>query len=481
MPREYTAAMTESIDSVLRGHLIREDGQEDLTFALWSPSVGADRLTALVHEVILPQEGDREVHGNVSFHQQYFERVCRLAVAERLGIAFLHSHPYPGWQGMSPDDVIAERRIAGPAGALTSLPLVGLTIGSDGTWSARMWEHTGGRSYGRHWCTVVRVVGSGLSVSYADEILPRPIFGELFRRTVTVWGSEAHGDLARLRVGIVGLGSVGALVAEMLARMGLTRFTLIDFDRVKPHNLDRLVAATLQDIDRLKVEVALDRITAVATARAVDVRAVPFSVVEEDGYRAALDCDVIFCCVDRPRGRHVLNHLAYGHLIPVIDGGIAVRFKTRRFSGVDWQSQTASVGRPCLECLETYDQADVSTEAAGMLDDPSYLRGLPPDHRFKRNENVFPFAANLASLEVMQFIALVTGAAGITDFGVQRFRYLPGIMEQLPARKCKPWCDCTTLVAQGDRHFSLIGEDLAARRARTRSEVSLTQNWPYSP
>src|SRR5256885_11651150 len=44
-------------------------------------------------------------------------------------------------------------------------------------------------------------------------------------------------------------------------------------------------------------------------------------------------------------------------------------------------------------------------------------------HRFKRNENVFPFSANLGSLEVLQLVALVTGAAGVTDFGIQRFRY----------------------------------------------------------
>ncbi|HYT05448.1 MAG TPA: ThiF family adenylyltransferase [Gemmatimonadales bacterium] len=461
--------MAEQIDNELRAHLIREDGQEDLAFALWSPSVGAERLTALLHAVVLPKEGDRQVHGNVSFNQQYFERVCQLALAQGLGIAFLHSHPYPGWQDMSWDDVVAERRIAGPAAALTGLPLVGLTVGSNGAWSARFWVHEDGRSYGRHWCALVRVVGGRLRVTYADEVLPRPAFRDLFRRTVTVWGPEAHADLARLRVGIVGLGSVGALVAETLARMGLTRFALIDFDHVEPHNLDRLVTATERDIGRLKVDVAQERMNAIATAEAVDVRGVPFSVVEEAGYRAALDCDVIFCCVDRPRARHVLNHMAYGHLIPVIDGGIAVRFKDRRFSGVDWQVQTVAAGRPCLECLETYDQADVSTEAAGMLDDLSYLKGLPSDHRFKRNENVFPFSANLASLEVLHLVALVTGAAGVTDFGVQRYRYLPGILEQLPATACKPHCDQDELVGQGDRHFILIGRDLAAERSRTES------------
>jgi hypothetical protein len=153
------------------------------------------------------------------------------------------------------------------------LPVVGLTTGSDGTWSARFWEHEGGRSYGRRWCGVVRLVGSAqLAPSFCDEVVPRPRFQERFRRAVTVWGPETHSSLARLRIGIVGLGSVGALVAESLARMGLTRFVLIDYDRVEDHNLDRLVIATAVDIGRLKVEVARERIEAVATAETVEVR-----------------------------------------------------------------------------------------------------------------------------------------------------------------------------------------------------------------
>ncbi len=128
--------------------------------------------------------------------------------------------------------------------------------------------------------------------------------------------------------------------------------------------------------------------------------------------------------------------------------------------------QTVGPGRPCLECLGTYDQADVSTEAAGGLDDPSYLKGLPQDHRFKRNENVFPFSANLSSLEMLQLVALATGAAGVDDFGVQRYRYNPGVLERLPAQHCKAYCDQSTLTGQGDRYFCLMGRDVAAESSR---------------
>jgi molybdopterin-synthase adenylyltransferase len=469
----FSAAIPEAVDAVLRGHLVRSDGQEDLCFALWTPSDGASRRTALIHTPILPEAGDRDVHGNASFHPQYLERVTARAMKEGQGVAFLHSHPGPGWQGMSRDDVVAERdRLAGAVAGLTDLPLLGLTAGSDGSWSARFWRRTGAKSHARVWCESVRVGGEALRSTFCDEIVPALPFREMFRRTATVWGERNHANLARLRVGIVGLGSVGSIVAETLARMGLHRFVLIDFDHLQAHNLDRILFADESQIGQLKVSLAADRMRAIGTASSVDVRAVPYSLAEEGGYQAALDCDVLFSCVDRPRARHILNHLAYAHLIPVIDGGIEVRFKRGKFSGVDWQLQTVAPGRPCLECLGSYDSNDVSTEEAGMLDDPSYLNGLPKDHRYKRNENVFPFSANLASLEVLQFVALATGIANMPNIGIQRYRYIPGVLESRTDVTCKDSCEMARLVGQGDRLFKLWGRDIGAERARADHSLS---------
>jgi len=467
---EFSVALPETLDRDLKSFLIREDGQEDLAFALWYPSRGRRRMTALLHTILYPEAEDRNVHGNVSFNPQYFQRACQLAMREGTGIALLHSHPGSGWQGMSRDDVEAEQSLAGAVQSLTNLPLVGLTVGTDAIWSARFWSHVKKKKFRRHWCRSVRVAGARLQVSFAEAVAPKPKFQELFKRTLNVWGDDAHHDLARLRIGIVGLGSVGSLVAETLARMGLQNFVLIDFDEVQTHNLDRIVTATRKDIGKLKVVVTGKRMKLAATAEKVFIQQVPFSVVEEEGYKAALDCDVIFSCVDRPRARQVLNHFAYMHLIPVIDGGIQVRFKNGKFSGVDWQLQTVSPSRPCLECLQAFIPADASTEAAGMLDDPSYLKGLPDDHKFKRNENVFPFSENLASLEVLHLVALATNAAGISSFGIQRFRYSPGILDYDETRTCEPHCDIHRFIAQGDRHFSHCGRDVGAEKARERQK-----------
>lgn len=471
---EYSVAMTQQLHNELMGHLIREDREEDLAFALWIPSQGDKRLTALVHTPIFPEEGDRQRHGNVSFNPEYLERVCKLAMEKGCGIAFMHSHPVPGWQHMSDDDVIAEKKLMGSVAALTDLPLLGMTTGSDGTWSARFWVDKDNKSYERKWCNAVRVLGKTLSSNFNDALLPPPEFNEMFKRTVTVWGEENHTNLARLKIGIVGLGSVGGAIAMCLARMGLTRLVFIDHDEIQAHNLDRLDFATKKDLGLLKVLVAKQRALEISTASNLEIETVPFSLVEEEGYNAALNCDVLFSCVDRPRPRSILNHFAYAHLIPVIDGGIDVRFKDGIFSGVDWQLQTVGPGRPCLECLGAFTWDDVSTETEGKLDSPSYMRGLPVSHRFRRNENVYPFSQNLASLETMQFIALTTACGGYDDFGVQRFRYNPGILESDTEKHCCPTCKSKELTATGDSNFNLKGKDISAEEARLRQKQTST-------
>lgn len=467
---EYSVAMTQHLHDKLMLHLVREDQDEDLIFALWSPSQGDKRLTALVHTPIYPEEGDRQRHGNVSFNPKYYERVCKVAMEKGCGIAFMHSHPFPGWQHMSDDDVIAENKLMGSVSALTDLPLLGMTTGSDGTWSARFWTDSDNKAYERQWCNSVRVIGKSLSSSFNDDLLPPPEFNEMFKRTVTVWGEENHTNLARLKVGIVGLGSVGGAVAMCLARMGLTRLVFIDHDEIQEHNLDRLDYATVKDLGLLKVLVAKKRALEVSTASNLDVETVQYSIVEEQGYNSALNCDVLFSCVDRPRPRSIMNHFAYAHLIPVIDGGIDVRFKDKVFAGTDWQLQTVGPERACLECLGAFTWDDVSTETEGKLDSPSYISGLPVNHRFRRNENVYPFSQNLASLETIQFIALTTGCGGYNDFGVQRFRYIPGIMESDTERRCTSECRAIEHMATGDTLFNLKGRDIAAEDARLRQK-----------
>src|SRR5713226_2447785 len=110
---EISVAMTEELDRTLSQHLDKGPTQEDLAFAYWKPSRGLHRYTAVMHDAVLPINGDRILQGNVAFTSQYLERVLS-HIPQGSGVALLHSHLGPGWQDMSTDDEMAEHdRLAG--------------------------------------------------------------------------------------------------------------------------------------------------------------------------------------------------------------------------------------------------------------------------------------------------------------------------------------------------------------------------------
>jgi hypothetical protein len=477
-PASYSAALPSSLHAEAVGHLLRADGQEDLCFGLWYPSQGRTRISALVSKLILPRNGERRVHGNASFLPSFFERAIHEATSVGAGLALLHSHPGGiGWQGMSDDDIRAEQGRAAAARAATTLPFLGLTLAGDGSWSARLWEKTKPRAYERRWCTHVRVVGEQFLGSFNDALIPKPRFREHLKRTVSAWGQAAQAGLARLHIGVIGAGSVGALIAEALARTGIARVTLIDFDSVETLNLDRLLHATEADVGRSKVDVLAAALRRSATAERFTETPIEYSIGEEDGFRAALDCDLLFSCVDRPWARSVMNFIAYAHLIPVVDGGIAVTVTgQKRLRRADWRAHVAAPGRRCLACLEQYHAGVVQAEREGHFDDPSYIEGLPEDHPIRRNENVFAFSMGAGSLQVLQALSMIIAPLGISNPGEQMYHFTTGSLDVEPPRGCASTCPYPQLLAHGDCTGMVVtGIHQRAQEARDRRIAAQSQ------
>jgi hypothetical protein len=300
--------------------------------------------------------------------------------------------------------------------------------------------------------------------------MPKPTLRPELERTVSAWGVAEQAHLARLRVGVVGAGSVGSIVAESLARMGITHVRLIDFDVVEPVNLGCLLHAHPADAVRRrpKVVVLAEALKMSATASPFKVDPLELGVVEEEGFRAALDCDVLFSCVDRPWPRFVLNFIAYAHLIPVIDGGVLAQQQTneRGLLRANWRAHVAAPSHKCLECLGQYDPGLVSVERDGYLDDPSYIKGLPDKHVFKRNENVFAFSVAAASSEILQFLRMVVASPGLPNPGAWSFDFVTGNVDT-DWGTCKAGCCFSSLVAMGDDSpVTVTGRHALAEKVR---------------
>jgi len=463
--RPLSVAMTGTTAARLRDHLLRPDGQEDVCLATYRRSRGGQRDTVLLSELILPAAGERSVHGNASFTGDYVMRATEIAQGAEAGLALLHSHPGGhGWQRMSRPDAGAEQSFAYLVNELTGLPLVGMTLaGGDEMWSARSWSASGQET----WAESVRVLDAHLEVSWNDACRPVPPARPSQLRTISGWGDRVQGDITRLRVLVVGLGSVGLEVALRLAATGIETVGLMDFDTVEVANLDRLIGATPIDawLGRSKVEVARRLVLEAATAAAPHVEVHDLSVCEPAGLAAALNYDVIFSCVDRPWARAVLNTVAYSDLIPVIDGGIHIDpFPDHGMRNATWRSHVMRPGRPCLVCNGQLDPAAVPLDREGLLDDPVYIG--QSDLEAPARQNVAALSVSVVAALLAQFVSLVVAPGGAGEPGPLQYVLSTHTQEQL-ARPSRENCAFENAEAFGDRRPALTGTHRVADSLRT--------------
>jgi hypothetical protein len=98
-------------------------------------------------------------------------------------------------------------------------------------------------------------------------------------------------ESSRERLHIIGCGSVGSTLAELLVRFGLTNLTLYDFDKVEPHNLANQMFRQ-EHIGMPKVEALADMLAGINPE--IDDKIRPAT----EGYTGQRLSGYVFLCVD---------------------------------------------------------------------------------------------------------------------------------------------------------------------------------------
>lgn len=84
-----------------------------------------------------------------------------------------------------------------------------------------------------------------------------------FLRTRWLIGTDAVDRLQKTRVIVFGVGGVGGYCIEALARTGVGRLDIVDYDRVDVTNINRQIIATTETVGALKVDVMKARIASI--------------------------------------------------------------------------------------------------------------------------------------------------------------------------------------------------------------------------
>jgi molybdopterin-synthase adenylyltransferase len=371
-----------------------------IVFAETTPvSDGSDRL---LFREFLPAPDDaysRRTSDYVELKPAFVAWALKRARVNSWSVFLTHTHPWQGTVRASTIDLSGEQVLRPTVFGRVPGVKHGRLIVGQSDYEAVLWSDIDDDG------EPVRVVAVGSNYrELSKEVTGAKGDDRPFERQVRMLGLAGQKTLQSLRIGVVGLGGTGSIVAQQLAHLGIRDFLLIDPDTVEESNLNRLVGSTRRDVGKAKTEVAARVITAIQPSAAItDVRG---SVLLNATAKLLLGTDLFFCCTDSHGSRAVLNQLAYQYYLPGFDIGVQVTAVAGRVKSVSGRVQMMSPSLSCLLCGSILDpefvRRDLMTEFERQAD--PYIAGA-----HEPQPSVISLNSTVASFAVTMLLAAAVG------------------------------------------------------------------------
>ena len=272
------------------------------------------------------------------------------ADASNSTIIFVHTHPHPAHpvRFSSIDENSNKRLFANLTQILPSRPLGSLVFTQNtvcGVIYAKRKLHTVSTiTLSGHLLTSMPAIGF-------SEKKRKPSL--TFDRQLRFLGKSRHTQLQGLTVTIVGVGGTGSSVAVQLARMGVKRVRLVDFDTIDASNLSRVYGSTRKDVGNPKVDVVKRHIESFSKTKVTSLKA---DVASDDVIGELIESDVLFACTDNLASRAILNDVSLQYCIPLIDVGCRIDLEQNgAINQAIAKVQLVSPDDACMWCTGTLD------------------------------------------------------------------------------------------------------------------------------
>lgn len=174
-------------------------------------------------------------------------------------------------------------------------------------------------------------------------------------------GPHSEEKFNNTKAAFIGLGGGGSHLVQQWAHLGGGDFLLVDNDIIEGSNLNRLVGATLKDVEQKVLKTAI----ATRVIKQINPEA-NVTVINQLWQEAAYelrDCDIIFGCVDSYQARRDLEIFCRRFLIPYIDIGMDVHQMEHGYS-ISGQVIMSLPGSICMHCMQFLREELLEKEAA---------------------------------------------------------------------------------------------------------------------
>jgi hypothetical protein len=349
--------------NVLHSHLFPGDRDEHGAVLLAGISELNGQTTLHVREVHLAREGTDYVEGKIGYRAlspTFIHRLITRARDEKLAYLAVHNHGTDLEVGFSHIDYQSHER--GYPALLQigkGIPVGALVFGLRSV-EADVWLKDGSRMA----LDEAVVVGTTIQRLTSSPKKQSGLTEASYDRQMKMFGKAGQSELANCSVGILGLGGIGSLVAEYLARLGVGHFFLVDDDRVEMSNLSRIVGAKYSDAEAKASKVCVAKRMILEANSLAQVRPITDDVAKESVAKEITNCDYLFLAADSMRARLVFNALVHQYFIPGVQLGSKIR-SDRQGKLVDVMSANRPVrpGHGCLWCNQLIDANALAKEA----------------------------------------------------------------------------------------------------------------------
>jgi ThiF family len=374
MNRSTSLVIPESLYTTLIRHLFPGDRDEHAAVVAAGLATDGCRTRLLARELFIAEEGRDyrySSRGYKALQASFIHQCITYCRDQRLVYLAIHNHGGSGSVGFSAIDYEShERGYPALLDIAAGMP-VGALVFAEGAVELDLWLPDGNRSALRE----TRIVGSRLERLYPDSRWGHDFFDHstapdaLYDRQVLLFGMAGQRLLQAAKVAIVGLGGIGSLVSEYLARLGVGEIVLIDPDYLESSNFSRVVGATAEDLPKGKDARGTRKVDIAARIARAAQPHMQITLIHDDFSRGSvarqvLDCDYIFLAADTMRARLVFNAIVNQYFIPGVQLGskIIANSQSGMIEAAYSVIRNVVPGSGCLLCNQLIDGAKLAEE-----------------------------------------------------------------------------------------------------------------------
>lgn len=143
-----------------------------------------------------------------------------------------------------------------------------------------------------------------------------------------IFGDSCQKNLSQLKVTLIGCGGIGGIFAELLGRLGVRNWILIDPDRLETVNLNRMPGATKKMVEQgwYKVDYVKYLIKRIYENGSC-VKAIPTSIQDERIKQEIAASDLIIVATDNHLSRQIAQEIALEYMRPLVCLGTHIDVK----------------------------------------------------------------------------------------------------------------------------------------------------------